>query len=134
MYPSWFFLLSVYGMKSLVGKMQVNDAGCRSSVGERKEKVEAALARLKSLKCHVSELRAQCEALKKLQSEKHDEALVCSECGKRIKQGQEVTLKDSFGKVMSRYHKGCFKAIWLSQTWIFDYSSPGFLRMSERDQ
>ena len=113
--------------------MQVNDAHCRSSVGERKEKVEAALARLKSLKCQVSELRAQCEALKKRESEKQ-KSLTCSECGKLIEQGQEVTLKDSFGEVKSQYHKDCFKAIWLSQTWTFDYSSPGFLRISGKDQ
>jgi hypothetical protein len=113
--------------------MQVNDVRCRSSVGERKEKVEAVLARLQSLKSQVSELRAQCEALKKLQSEKQ-KGLICNECGKLIEQDQEVTLKDSFGKVKGHYHKDCFKAIWLSQTWIFDYSYPGFLRMSEKDK
>jgi hypothetical protein len=113
--------------------MQVNDVHCRRGVGERKEKVEAALARLKSLKCQVSELRAQCEALKKMESEKQ-KGLTCSECGKLIEQGQEVTLKDSFGKVKSHYHKDCFKTIWLSQRWVFDYSSPGFLRSSGKDQ
>jgi len=113
--------------------MQANDVRCRSSAGERKEKVEVALARLKSLKCQVSELRAQCEALKKLESERQEEALVCNECGKLIEQGEEVTLKDSLGKVKGHCHKDCFKAIWLSQTWIFDYSCPGFFRMSKRD-
>jgi len=113
--------------------MQVNDVRCRSSAGERKEKVEAALARLRSLKSQVSELRMQCEALKKKQSERQ-EGLTCSECGKSIKRGQEITLKDSFGKVKSYYHKNCFKAIWWSQTWIFDYSQPGFLRMSGKGQ
>lgn len=113
--------------------MQANEVRHSISVGERKEKVEAALARLRSLKCHVSELRTHCEALKKLQSEKHA-ALTCNECGKLIKQDQEVTLKDSFGEVKSHYHKECFRKIWLSQTWKFDYSSPGFLRMSERDR
>ena len=113
--------------------MQVNDAHCRSSVYERKEKVEATLAMLKSLKCQVSELRAQCEALKKLKSEKQ-KSLICSECGKLIEQGQEVTLKNSFGEVKSQYHKACFKAIWLSQNWTFDFSAPGFLRMSGSGQ
>ncbi len=113
--------------------MQVNDAHCRSSVDEHKEMVEATLDRLKSLKCQISELRARCEALKKLQSEAQKE-LACSECGKLIEQGQEVTHRDSFGHVKNRYHKDCFKAIWLSQNWRFDYSSPGFLRMSEKEQ
>jgi hypothetical protein len=113
--------------------MQVNDASCPSSVDERKEKVEAALARLKSLKCRVSELRAQCETLKELGSEK-PEGLKCSECGGLIEQGEEVTLKDSFGQVKGCYHKDCFKEIWRSQNWRFDYSAPGFLRMSGGDQ
>jgi hypothetical protein len=112
----------------------VNETHYHNSVVERKEKVEAALARLQSLKYQVTELRVQCEALKKLQSEKQKEALICNECGKLIKQSQEVTLKDLFGKVKSHYHKDCFKAIWLSQTWIFDYSYPRFLRMSEKNQ
>jgi hypothetical protein len=113
--------------------MQVNDARCPSSVCERKEKVEAALAMLKALKCQVSELRAQCEALKKLGSEKQ-EGLKCIECGKLIEQGMEVTLKDSLGKVKGCYHRDCFKEIWRSQNWRFDYSSPGFLRMSGKDR
>ena len=112
--------------------MQANEVRHSVSMSERKEKAEDALARLRSLKCHVSELRAHCEALKKMQSEKQG-VVTCSECGKLIQQGQEVALKDSFGEVKSRYHKICFKKIWLSQTWKFDYSSPGFLRLSERE-
>jgi hypothetical protein len=112
--------------------MQVNDVRCRVSVAERKEKVEVVLVRLQSLKSQVSELRVQCEALKKLQLEKQKD-LICKECGKLIEQGQEVVLKGSFGKIKGYYHRDCFKAIWLSQTWIFDYSYPGFLRMSGKD-
>jgi len=113
--------------------MQVNNVRYRISVVERKEKVEVVLARLQSLKNQVSELRMQCEALKKLQSEEPKD-LTCSECGKLIEQGQEIALKGSFGEVKSYYHKDCFKAIWLSQTWIFDYSHPGFLRIAGKDQ
>lgn len=113
--------------------MQVKETCYLSSVLERKEKVEAALARIRSLKRQVSNLRAQCEELKKLESEKQKGALVCNECGKHIRQGQEVMLKDSFGRVKSHYHRDCFKAIWLSQTWIFDYSHPGFLRISGKE-
>ena len=113
--------------------MQINDVRCRISVVERKEKVEAVLARLQSLKSQVSELRVQCEALKKLQSEKQKD-LTCSECGKLIEQDQAVVLKGSFGEVRCYYHKDCFKAIWLSHTWKFDYSCPGFLRISGKDQ
>jgi hypothetical protein len=107
--------------------MQVNDACFRNSWVERKEKAEAALAKLQYLKNQISELTMQCEALKKRQSNRQ-RGLICSECGKSIESGQEVVLKSSFGKSDSYYHKNCFKAIWLSQTWTFDYSEPGFLR------
>ena len=113
--------------------MQVDDVRCRINAVERKEKVEAVLARLQSLKSQVSELRGQCEALKKLQSERPKE-LICKECGKLIEQDHEVVLKGAFGKVKGYYHKDCFKAIWLSQKWIFDYSKPGFLRIAEKDK
>jgi uncharacterized protein with PIN domain len=96
--------------------MQVNEINHGDCLVERKEKVEAALARLQSLKRQVAALRLQCEALKKLQTENQTETLVCNECGKQIKQGQEVTFKDSLGRVKSHYHKHCFKEIWLSQT------------------
>ena len=101
---------------------------------EQRKKIEIAMARLQSLKRNVAELRLHCEALKKYQSENQTLALVCNECGKHIKEGQEVTLKDSLGKVKSYYHKDCFKGIWRSQIWIFDYLSPGFLRMSGKSQ
>ena len=133
MYSLQFFCVGCLCHRGLCLTDAVNETHYHNSVVERKKKVEAALARLQSLKCQVTELRAQCEALKKLQSEKQKEALICNECGKLIKQSQEVTLKDLFGKVKSYYHKDCFKAIWLSQTWIFDYSYSGFLRMAEKN-
>ena len=92
--------------------MPVNDVRYRSSVFEHKEKIEAALIRLKSLKWRISELRAQCEAFN-LGSEKQ-EGFACNECGKLIRHGEEVTLKDYSGDIKSRYHKECFKTILLS--------------------
>jgi len=91
--------------------MEVNKTRYHSDVVERKEKVQAALDRLQSLKRKVSEMRAQCEALKKLQSGKQTKALVCNECGKPIKEGNEVTVKDTFGAAKSYYHEDCFKTI-----------------------
>jgi hypothetical protein len=91
--------------------MEVNKIRYHSDAVERKEKVQVALARLQSLKCKVSELRAQCEALRKLQSEKQMKALVCNECGKLIREGNEITIKDTFGAVKSYYHGNCFKRI-----------------------
>jgi prefoldin subunit 5 len=91
--------------------MEVNETRYHDDMVERKEKTQAVLARLQSLKCKVSELRAQCEALKKSQSEKQMKALVCNECGKPIKEGNKVTVKDTFGAVKSYYHEDCFKTI-----------------------
>jgi prefoldin subunit 5 len=91
--------------------MEVNETRYHDDVVERKEKTQAVWARLQSLKCKVSELRAQCEALKKSQSEKQTKALVCNECGKPIKEGNKVTVKDTFGAVKSYYHEDCFKTI-----------------------
>lgn len=113
--------------------MQANEAHLLSSFDDRKEKVKAALVKLQSLKSQISELRMQCEALKKRQSERQKD-LTCSECGEPIERGQEVVLRGSFGKLERYYHKDCFKTIWLSQKWIFDYSQPGFLRKMGTDR
>jgi prefoldin subunit 5 len=91
--------------------MAVKEKPYHDDVVEPEEKVEAVLARLQSLKCKVSELRMQCEELKKLQSEKQKKALVCNKCGKLIKQGKEITIKGSLGEVRSYYHRECFKAL-----------------------
>ena len=112
--------------------MKTTENHCSSSVTERKETIDAAMVRLRLLKRQISELRFQCEDLKRQQFAKQSFASVCSECGRQVNKDQEVTLKDSFGKIMGYCHKDCFKAIWLSQTWRFDYSCPGFLRMSEK--
>ena len=112
--------------------MQVDEGRCTSSAGERKEKVEDFLATLKSLKSCISELREHFEELRQLELERQ-ESLTCCECGKLIEQGEEVTVKDSFGNVKGCYHKDCFKEVWLSQNRRFDYSS-GFLRLSGKGQ
>jgi len=89
--------------------MKVDATRC-DNVVVREEKAQAVLARLQSLKRQVSELRAQCEALK-LQSGKQVEALVCSACGRLIKEGKEVTVKDALGVAQSYYHEDCFRKI-----------------------
>jgi len=86
------------------------DATRYDDLAVHEEKTQAVLARLQSLKRKVSELRAQCEALK-LQSKKQIEALVCSACGRLIKEGSEVTVKDTLGVVKSYYHEDCFRKI-----------------------
>jgi prefoldin subunit 5 len=79
-----------------------------------KEKIEDLVAKLQMLKSKVSELRLQCENIKKLySSEGGCDALLCDECGKTIERGQEVIVKDSSGMERRHYHKECFKALWL---------------------
>jgi hypothetical protein len=91
--------------------MEANQTSCYSDVMERQEKVQVALARLQSLKSEVSELRAQCEALRMLRSEKQTKELVCNKCGKPIAVGDEITVKDTFGPEKSHYHGDCLKRI-----------------------
>jgi len=91
--------------------MELKETRCHSDVVDREEKIEATLARLQSLKLKVSELRLQIEALRDLQSEKQEKALLCNHCGKAIRKGKEITIKGSLGEIKSSYHKGCFKAV-----------------------
>jgi uncharacterized protein with PIN domain len=77
------------------------------------EQVETALARLQLLKGRVSELRLQCEELKKKHSEKTAITFAkCDECGKAINKSQAIIVKDSAGKERSYYHKECFGSLW----------------------
>jgi prefoldin subunit 5 len=91
--------------------MELKETHCHSDVVDHKEKVEAALVRLQSLKRQVSKLRLQLEALRELQSEKQEKALLCNHCGRAIRKGKEIMIKDSFGEIKRSYHKGCFKAV-----------------------
>jgi hypothetical protein len=111
--------------------MEMNSIPPEIDFTEKKERVEAALARLKSLKSNVTQIRLQVESLRRLQEENRQQLASCFECGKEIKQGQEVTVKDQSGNPRRFYHRECFKALWISQSWSFDYSSPGFLKPSK---
>jgi len=101
-------------------------------INSHEEKIEAALTRLKAMKCNIAELRARCELLKKHRSDVRKTTKICSECNHEIVQNQEIVVKDNFGNPIGHYHKGCFAAIWSSQTWRFDYLSDGFLKRSEK--
>jgi prefoldin subunit 5 len=90
--------------------MGLKQSRFKSDMVERKEKIENVLARLRSLKLKVSELRLQLETLRKLQSERQEKALLCDHCGKAIRQGTEIMIKGSLGEIRSSYHEGCFKA------------------------
>ena len=111
--------------------MEMNSIPPEIDFTENRERVEAALARLKSLKSNVTQIRLQVESLRRLQEENREPNVSCFECGKEIEHGQEVTIKDQSGNPSRFYHRECFKALWISQSWSFDYSSPGFLKPSK---
>jgi uncharacterized protein with PIN domain len=108
--------------------MEMTDIRTESDLAENRVRVEAALVRLKSIRSNIEQIRLQVELLRKMQTENVGTPSVCSECGKEIEHGQEVTVKDASGNPSHFYHRDCFKMLWASQTWKFDYSSPGFLR------
>jgi uncharacterized protein with PIN domain len=91
--------------------MELKETHCQSNVVDRKEKAEATLVRLQSLKRQVSELRLQLEALRELQSEKQEKASLCNHCGKTIRKGEEITVKGTLGETKRSYHKDCFKTV-----------------------
>ena len=71
-----------------------------------KNQIENTMNRLTSLKFKVTELRIECEKIKKLQTEKQ-----CRVCRKTISKGEEITFKDSSRTIQQHYHKTCFGAL-----------------------
>jgi hypothetical protein len=114
--------------------MEVHEMWYNPKIVEQKEKVAAALIRLKELRSKTGEIRAKCESLREIQATNKVEIMVCSECHKGIQQNQEITVMDYSGNPVSHYHKDCVRAIWASENWKFDFSSPGFLRKSEKSR
>jgi hypothetical protein len=93
--------------------MGINEYSPNVSERKAREQVETAIARLQLLKGRVSELKHQCEELKRLHAEKTRELTkTCDECGKKIGNGQPIVVKDSIGREISYYHKECFRALW----------------------
>lgn len=100
--------------RKLTEKMEVFEIKGSDEQLTVKEKIEDLVAKLQMLKSKVSELRLQCEDIKKLySSEVEGNALLCDECGKTIERGQEVIVRDPSGREKRHYHKECFKALWL---------------------
>lgn len=85
-----------------------------------REEIQITLRKLQTLKSKIAELRDQCEELRELSSHAHtprsettDTALRCSKCGKTVEPGQEIVIKDSDGTETGRYHRECFKLLWV---------------------
>jgi len=114
--------------------MEPEETHFDTDFNKHREKFEEAIVRLKSMRGRVANLKIHCESLGKLQLTEQAAEAVCSDCGKEIEQGQEVVVKNASGSPRSWYHRDCFRAIWVSEDWKVHYSSPGFLRMSKKDQ
>jgi hypothetical protein len=78
-----------------------------------KEEVEATLRKLQLLRNRISELRVQCEELRRLSSETKEGILLCNECGKAVDPSEEIVIKGSDGIETAHYHKECFKLLWV---------------------
>jgi hypothetical protein len=94
-------------------KGEVNEQSCQYEQLKTRDEVEVTLRKLQILRNRISELRSQCEELRKLRSEDKGNALLCSECGKAIEPGQEIVVKDSEGTQRRNYHKECFRLLWV---------------------
>jgi hypothetical protein len=92
---------------------EVNEQhGQHGKVNARKE-MEITLQKLRTLRDRISELRAQCEELKRLGSRSTSSGLLCNQCGESIEPGQEILVKNSDGTERKQYHKECFKLLWV---------------------
>jgi uncharacterized membrane protein len=92
---------------------EIDDQSRQYDQLKAREEVRTTLRKLQMLRNRISELRSQCEELRKLRSENKDNTLLCSECGEAIEPGQEIVVKDSEGTQKKNYHQECFKMLWV---------------------
>jgi hypothetical protein len=93
-----------------------------------KEEMDITLRKLQVLRDRISELRAQCEDLRRLSLETRNTKfedlkvhslkpegtdLLCSQCGESIEPGQEIVVKSSDEAERKHYHKECFRLLWV---------------------
>lgn len=100
-------------VENMFKKGEVQEQSCQYEQLNAREEVEATLRKLQMLKSRISELRSQCEELRRMRLETEESALLCSECGEAIEPGQEIVVKDSEGAEKRHYHKECFKLLWV---------------------
>jgi hypothetical protein len=101
-------------VESMFKNGKVQEQSCPHEQLKTREEVEATLRKLQILKSRISELRTQCEELRRISSETKENTLLCSECGEAIEPRQEIVVKDSGGSGKERnFHKECFKLLWV---------------------
>lgn len=99
-------------IETLVRMMTVCEYADYGNQPQGKMEIGTTLLVLQNLKTKISELRIQCEDLKKLHSETKSNTLLCSHCASPVIKSQAIGVKDSFGKEKSFFHNECFRALW----------------------
>jgi len=112
-------------------KAEMNGLDSRGEQLRASEEVNITLRKLQALREKISDLRAQCEELRRLSLKTdnlkadnlkadsfgaENDLVYCSQCGESISPGQEIVVKSSDKAEKKRYHKECFKLLWASAT------------------
>jgi hypothetical protein len=97
---------------------EMDEQNHQSARVKAREEMDITLRKLQVLRGKISELRAQCEELRKLSlkadsSKAGSSGLLCSQCGEAIEPGQEIVVKSSDETEKKHYHKECFRLLWV---------------------
>jgi len=114
--------------KSMFKRAETNGQDRQNDEVKAREDMAITLRKLQVLRGKISDLRAQCEELRKLslksdglrtESLKADNLRtessgpLCSQCGESIEPGQEIVVKSLDETEKKHYHKECFKLLWV---------------------
>jgi hypothetical protein len=100
--------------ENMFKRAEMNGQNCQNEQVKAREEMDNTLRKLQVLRGKISELRAQCEELRKLGSKTESNGLLCSQCGESIEPGQEIVVKSPNETEKKYYHKECFKSLWTS--------------------
>lgn len=109
-------------------RAEMNEHGRHNDDVKARENMDVTLRKLQVLRGKISDLRVQCEELRRLSlkadslkadSLKADNlgpysgGFLCSQCGESIEPDQEIVVKSLDGTEKKHYHKDCFKLLWV---------------------
>jgi hypothetical protein len=114
-------------------RAEMNGQDRQNDESKARKDMDITLRKLQVLRGKISDLRAQCEELRKLslkadsfkanssraESFKADSlrmessGFLCSQCGESIEPGQEIVVKSLDETEKKHYHKDCFKLLWV---------------------
>jgi hypothetical protein len=121
--------LEVFRLENMFRKKTTIGQSNQEERANSREKMDVTLRKLQALKDKISEIRHQCEELRKQVSANkvfenkvfenkvsenkvsENKASLCNQCGNAIEPNQEVVVKDSAGIERRHYHTKCFQAL-----------------------